>query len=186
QIGKWFSLPLQPKSSVARAPAMVFENPRALPRSFFVAAERVRTSIGDCVAAVNGSNFEPALDLLVDKQVGSVAPGPPSPLASAVEVLSYRPSEVNLRASSDRAGYVVLSDAFFPGWDADVDGKAAEILRADCFFRAVRVDAGNHAVRFHYRPASFRIGRAISLASLAVVVFVGGWRFRQRRTSTSN
>jgi uncharacterized membrane protein YfhO len=72
--------------------------------------------------------------------------------------------------SSDQPGFVVLTDAFFPGWTADVDGVAAPIVRGDCFFRAVRVAAGSHVVTFQYSPPSFRFGAIISLVAFGFAV----------------
>ena len=49
------------------------------------------------------------------------------------------------------------------GWSADVDGRPAEVLRANGLFRAVRLSAGEHRVRFRYLPWSARAGAVASL-----------------------
>ena len=90
----------------------------------------------------------------------------------SVEILRYEPEEVVLRADMPRTGFVLLLDTYFPGWKASVDDKPARLLRADYAFRAVRVPAGVHIVRMVYRPASFRIGLAISLAALAFLILL--------------
>jgi uncharacterized membrane protein YfhO len=63
----------------------------------------------------------------------------------------------------------VLTDAFFPGWQATVDGQPAAIVRADFALRGVSVPAGRHQVVFEYTPASFRLGAAISGGALLVL-----------------
>jgi uncharacterized membrane protein YfhO len=57
---------------------------------------------------------------------------------------------------------LVLTDTYYPGWRAKVDGSDAEILRADYVFRAVVLPAGNHTVEFEFKPRSFLFGAALS------------------------
>ena len=64
------------------------------------------------------------------------------------------------------AGVVVLTDAWFPGWEATVDDVPAPILRADYAFRAVALATGRHRIRMVYRPRAFRQGAAVSLLVL--------------------
>ena len=47
---------------------------------------------------------------------------------------------------------MVLNDVWHPWWEAEVDGEAAELLRANAIFRAVAVPPGRHEVRFLFRP----------------------------------
>jgi uncharacterized membrane protein YfhO len=72
-----------------------------------------------------------------------------------------------------RDGYLVLTDAYYPGWAATVDGQPTEIERADITFRAVKVPAGQHRVEMYYQPPSFAIGAAISIG--AVVALAAAW-----------
>jgi hypothetical protein len=69
--------------------------------------------------------------------------------------------------SSDAAGILVLTDLSYPGWRAKIDGRPADLLRADGLFRAVSVPAGEHRVEFRYVPVSFFAGAAVSAVSLA-------------------
>jgi vacuolar-type H+-ATPase catalytic subunit A/Vma1 len=69
----------------------------------------------------------------------------------------------------------------YPGWKASVDGDAQPIQRANYLFRAVRVPAGRHTVRFRYQPTSFRAGAAISLAALTGILLLFRARPRESR-----
>lgn len=70
----------------------------------------------------------------------------------SARVLSYRNTDVVIVADSPAGGWVVLNDLWHPWWFADIDGKTAEILRANVLFRAVDVPPGRHIVRFTFRP----------------------------------
>ena len=62
------------------------------------------------------------------------------------------------------AGLLVLSDTYFPGWQATVNGEAGEIHPTNIAFRGVVVGAGPTEVVFRYRPANFRAGIGVALA----------------------
>lgn len=82
---------------------------------------------------------------------------------------------LRMKASMQAAGWVVISNAAWDGWQARVDGKAAPIVFANRAFLAVHLPAGEHDVRLFYRPREFVIGAWISaLAALAVALFYAG------------
>ncbi len=83
---------------------------------------------------------------------------------------------MTIKASGD--GILTLSDQFYPGWYATIDGQPAEIIRSDTVFRSVCLPAGDHTVRFEYRPLSLYVGVGISvvgwlvLAAVTLVTFI--------------
>jgi Bacterial membrane protein YfhO len=90
--------------------------------------------------------------------------------------------EVEVDATAQRSGYLILDDSFYPGWQATVDGHPARILPANENFRAVAIPAGRDVIAFRYRPASFFVGAAISLATALVMISCGlFWWARGRR-----
>jgi uncharacterized membrane protein YfhO len=84
--------------------------------------------------------------------------------------LQDSPNAVTIRAVSDSGGFLVLADTFYPGWQAALDGKPVEIMRANHAFRAVAFPPGEHTVEFRYAPLSFIVGAAISLTALIIVI----------------
>ena len=58
-------------------------------------------------------------------------------------IVSYSPEQVVIDVAASRDGYLVLTDAYYPGWVATIDGQPANIERADILFRAVKVPAGS-------------------------------------------
>lgn len=69
---------------------------------------------------------------------------------------------------------LVLNDTFYPGWNAAIDGKPAQILPANIGYRAVVIPAGEHIVVFSYNPKTLVIGSWISgIAWVSVICLVG-------------
>ncbi|MBN2058661.1 MAG: YfhO family protein [Candidatus Saganbacteria bacterium] len=94
-----------------------------------------------------------------------------------VRAVELKANRVVLETFADRRRWLFLSDTYYPGWRAYVDGKAAPIHRAKQMFRAVELPAGRHQVVFSYEPMSLRLG---ALISLLCFIAAGSLWFRAR------
>lgn len=94
-----------------------------------------------------------------------------------VEHLAYGSQESTLRVVTKEEGMLFVSDTFYPGWKALVDGKEVKIYRANFNFRAIPIPAGTHKVRFFYQPDSFSRGLKVSLFSLLIIGVITILRF---------
>jgi len=105
---------------------------------------------------------------------------PPGLSSAEVSVRAHDedPNRLELRLSAPSAGWLLLSDLWYPGWRAEVDGEATPIWRGNNIFRLVQVPAGAHTVVFSYRPATFRLGLALSSAAFLLVIILA-WQKRQ-------
>lgn len=101
-------------------------------------------------------------------------------LKAEVQCSRPSPNEVVLHSESNRAALLVLTDTFYPGWSATIDGAPVAIGRANLLFRAVPVSAGKHLVRFNYLPPCFLTGMALAGAALLLLMIagpmIGRWR----------
>jgi uncharacterized membrane protein YfhO len=73
---------------------------------------------------------------------------------------------VEFEVETASRGLLVASEVFYPGWQAFVNGSPTPIYRVNGFLRGVIVPEGKSIVRFEYRPASVRIGAALTFAAL--------------------
>jgi Bacterial membrane protein YfhO len=150
------------------ADAKVYTNDRTLPRVFVVSGQRKVGGEDAAFAAVTSPSFDARREVVREGMRASTPTRGPSGRA---RLLSYEPNRVVVAASASRPSTVVLSDIWFPGWKATVDGKSAEVERVDYLLRGVRVGPGAHRVVFSYRPGSWRIAWIITLiASVSFVV----------------
>jgi hypothetical protein len=86
-------------------------------------------------------------------------------------IVEYQNEKVTVEAEADEAGWLLLLDSYYPGWEAEVDGKTARIYRADGFFRAVRIPAGKHKIIFNYFPGVFK--KSVWVSGLGFIIWLG-------------
>jgi len=146
----------------------MFENRDVLPRAFVVHATQV-VADDQIIKRMQDPGFDPGRVAYLAAGDGLDTSGDNSAGADRVEIIEYASERVKLRVATDRAGYVLLADSWYPGWVASMDGRTVAIQRADYIFRAVKLDSGEHTIVFEFRPASFVIGAAISVLSLVAL-----------------
>lgn len=89
--------------------------------------------------------------------------------SEAVTIVTCDAEQLTLRVRAATSAVLVVADSFYPGWEATVDGQPAAILRANLLLRGVTLTPGEHKVVFRYRPASWRHGMVLSLATLVLL-----------------
>ncbi len=127
-----------------------------LPRARFVSLARTPAHPGNLAESLADPEYDPRRMVLLDEAPATVGAATASAPAAAppwdARILEDAPERVRIAARAPVDGFVVLGDAFAPGWSAAVDGAPARLLRADGLFRAVPVTAGAHEVILRYRP----------------------------------
>lgn len=125
------------------------------------------------------AGFDPARQVVLPALPAGFTPDPAC--AGQITWLKREPEHLALSVTADRTCVLVLSELFYPGWQATVDGAAAPILQADAILRAIPLAPGQHEVRLVYRPTSVLLGGLISLATVVVALtwLVSGSRIRR-------
>jgi hypothetical protein len=175
---------------IADGEIQAFEREAALPRAWWVPEARDVVSSEAAISVLVSPGFDPLRQVLLEREGGGKrTPAPaaraaPSELADPPQVAieTYAPERVAVSVRAPQPGWLVLSDLYYPGWTATVNGEPAPIERANHLFRAVRVASGQSSVSFEYRPASLRGGAAVSLATALglTALALGRAGFRRR------
>jgi hypothetical protein len=87
--------------------------------------------------------------------------------AGTASLTSFEPNRMRLRTEIRRPSFLVLSEVYYPGWEATVDGEPAPLLKADYILRAVPLMPGEHSVELRFRPRALFWGLVISALGLA-------------------
>jgi hypothetical protein len=158
----------------------VFENPHAVPRAFVTYRASAAPPAEPLLARMSQHDFDPLRESYVEET--TLAPAPDAPARGAAATIVQDDEEiVEIEATLSATGLLVLADSFYPGWRATVNGVPAPIRATNHLFRGVYLPAGTHRVRFEYRPWSFSVGAAASLAALACLATLLGMRAGWRR-----
>jgi hypothetical protein len=165
---------------------VVYRRPDALPRAYLVGQTEVIAD-SSAVSRLLSSSFDYRTTALL-----------PAPLPNGVQLeanpqgevqwLERTPNAIRLRVSTDRPALLMVLDNYYPMWQAEVDGRPVEILRANFTFRAIPVSAGQHDVWFRYVPANVRgpaILSAVLLVMLALLAVGPRWTQRFRQSSAA-
>jgi len=133
------------------------------------------------LARLDASGFDPARTALVPLGPSIPLGHPPDGQTGQVEIIRRAAGSLSLNVAAPADGLLVLSEVYYPGWQAVVDGQATPIVRADYTLRGVPVPAGEHRVEVFYRPVTLVWGAVISGGTLGALVVVGLWVWLRRR-----
>lgn len=156
---------------------IVYRNLAALPRAYGVQRLRPADNAEQVRALITTMRSEPSEEALLSpsdiERIGQTRFG-----KGSAEIISRSFNSVTLRADFADRGFLVISELFYPGWRAEVDGKETGIFRANGVMRGVAVPPGTHKVEFRYMPGWL-------LPSVAVSVMAGLisciWSFKTNR-----
>jgi Bacterial membrane protein YfhO len=167
---------------------VVYENKAVLPRAYVahhvVAAEDEHAAL----AAITEPSFDSKRTVVLEPNAKPLSPNLTrsdlSITEARIEMLS--PTQMRIETDDSNFGYLVLTDTFYPGWRAEMDGQPQEIYRANYLFRALSVPPGRHTVTYVYNPLSFNLGAMITGGALLIVLGLGAvGLIRQRAADRS-
>jgi hypothetical protein len=161
--------------------AKLFENTRVLPRAFV--PRRIRYE-RDGVLVLKGMKTAKDFSDMAWIEVPELKP---HEIANGPGTLTIHRNGFGLDIDATMAadGWVVASQSAWKGWRAYIDGRRVQMRFANHAFLGIFVPAGRHHVKLQYLPESFTRGRAISFATLGLLILGGGVnRFRRKRSET--
>jgi hypothetical protein len=152
---------------------VVYENLRALPRAWVVsslvaAAEADMAAIVHASQLPDGSRFDPQTTALVDPGTAPFARVPTG--RASARVTSVEDGRIAVDVETESGGFLVLSEAYYPGWRARIGDRVIPVQRANVSLQGVPLPAGRHTVVFEFVSTALRAGAAISALGLMVVV----------------
>jgi hypothetical protein len=157
---------------------MLYRNDDRIGEAWVTYSARAVKSPEQALERVLSPEFDPRVEVIVEAPLSNRyrkrALQPPT----QAQVRRASPTQVDVEVETSQAGILVLADTWYPGWEASVDDRPADILRVNYVLRGVELTAGHHLVHFEYRPASLRYGLAATSVGLFVALVLFGVRTR--------
>jgi membrane protein YfhO len=154
-----------------------------LPDAFLVSRPLAATHAAAVAAIRGGQGFEPRREALLEG-CGECTPASRGGVAGTVRNERRWDGAITLETESDRPAALVVSEAWFPGWEASVDGRPKQVMRADGFVLGVLVPPGRHRIRLRYVAPGVDAGASLSVASLIALAAVAiAINIKRRRAS---
>lgn len=159
----------------------VYRNTCALPRAHLLPHAMVFDSVDALFAHARSDAFDPARTALLEAPPPGPVPDAPAAQPGTATIIEHASTRVMVEADVSAYSVLVLSDAFFPGWKAQLNGHPVELFPVHSAFRGILVQPGRHTVEYVYDPWSFRIGLWVSsvallaaaLAALCRLLYIG-------------
>ena len=178
---RYFILPLQDGQTVP------IQNPYAYGNAWFVDKLNYVNNANEEIAAVGKLDLrhQAVADVKFKEQLGEAAV---QDTASVVTITSYEPNRLTYDVNSGKGGVLVLSEIYYPGWEAKVDGQPVELGRVDYILRALNVQPGKHQVELSFFPKSVNLTETIAyIAYVLLILLVAAGVFlewKRRKTET--
>lgn len=159
---------------------LLYQNQRVMPQAYLTSNYEIVPDYEKACETLSNGTFNFAEKTVIennDKEPLNTNVQTSTAPFKAATVERPDPNTVKIKADADQDGILVLTDTYYPGWSATIDGKPSPIYAANTTFRAIQITKGKHDIVFTYSPLSFLIGKVMSLVCLAAVLLVLVWRW---------
>ncbi len=152
----------------------VYRNRLWMPR-FFLVSNYQSTNKNAIFKKITSLDFQPQEVVFLEEDLKAKNYQPFK--KGKLKIIKYTETQIKLKAYLDGNGFLFISQSFYPGWQAKVNGKETTIYRANYAFQAVPLKPGNNLIDLRFQPTWPKIGAIISLLSLIVALAIILWEY---------
>jgi len=172
---------LNTKYIIYNPDALPLFNKYALGNAWFAGKARIVENANMEISSIN--SFNPSEEAIIDASFKDQVTKESYPILEneKIELISYLPDELVYKYSARGEKLVVFSEIYYPaGWKSYIDGKESKYFRANYILRGMVVPAGDHEIKFSFRPSSYITGNKISMASSVLLILIIAGYFASR------
>lgn len=158
---------------------LLYKNTTALPQAYLVTNVVRAQSLNAAVEKIKEPGFDAHQTTIIEATENALQLESTSKGVQPATVSRKDGQTILIETQSPKNAFLIFTDTYYSGWHGYIDGKEVPIYRANVNFRAIKVPAGHHQIRFEYVPASFYGGLAIAAAALAAIAAIAGLKLRK-------
>ena len=144
------------------------ENPNNLGMAWFV--EKIIFEENPDSVYMNLLKFDLKQTAIIENKNIDVISYPNERRISQIELLKNKPHEKIYSIESNKPGFVVFSEMFYPGWKAKINNKEVNVYKVNFILRGIFVQKGNNNIKFYFEPSSIKYGSLFQIVSIIVFV----------------
>lgn len=143
----------------------IYENLQAFNRAYTVHSVKYAQNERDTLLLMQDKAFDPRVTAIVESSdpIGILSENSDQ---DDIEIISHTATSVTIKCTMKSNGLLILSDLFYPGWRAYVNGEKTHIWRTNDVMRGIYLNEGSYEIEFSYKPLPLYIGCSISLFTL--------------------
>ena len=170
--------------------AQILRNLRSLPRAWLVTEVKAVDGEEALRRISSDVDFDPRRTALLEvdpEELPQLTPTVSDSKPMTARLVTYEPTHLTIATEAESPTVLVVSEMFYPGWEATIDGERTPIMLADYLLRAVYVPGGQHQIQMRYRATAARNGAIISVLTLGLLLglFLHN-RWKSRTQSNQN
>lgn len=152
----------------------IHENKEVLPRTYLVTMYEVMDDNQKIISSLLADDFDFSNNVILETDpkfsIEKESTG-------SANIISYEPNRIEIDVNTENESILFLTDNYYPGWRAAINGEEKEILRTNYTFRGVVVPEGKSRVVFYYESDTFNNGLIIAVISgvLILIISAGKW-----------
>jgi hypothetical protein len=95
--------------------------------------------------------------------------------------VSYQPNRLEIETDTAKPAVLVVSEAYYPGWAATIDGQDTALYATDYLLRGILLPPGKHRVELWYKAPAARSGAVFSVAAACLLLGLF-WKAKPKKT----
>jgi hypothetical protein len=160
----------------------VYEDPKAFPAAWLVHNTITEPSRERLFARLDDPAVDPHRTALLDRPLGAALDPPIANAPEEARFVAYQADKLELAVHAQSRGLLVLSENFYPGWRATVNGAYAPIHKVDGGLRGIVVPRGESRIVMQYAPWTVFAGALLTLLAFAGTLLAAALDWRARRS----
>lgn len=149
----------------------LYINQKSLPRVFTVSNYQSAKTIDQIVGILNSEQFDPSKEVVLEEPL-QIKLSNNANLESKLEIEKNLRNLVVISASTNEDSILVLSDSYYPGWKATLDGKITKVFPANINSRAILLPKGQHTIEYTYKPERLNLSIFLTIISLLGTIYL--------------
>lgn len=183
RTGDFQTTTFAPWERVLSSDIKLYENHAVLPRALVVGAARFVPDDEAGTEVALTLMRDPAFDPTRTIVIAGAGENQTATARGSAELRAVSAEQIVVHVEADAPAYLLLLDAYYPGWTATVNSAPAPVLRANVMFRAVAIPAGTSEVIFAYQPGWYPGALAGGALVWAVALIAAAALARARRAA---